>query len=146
MLKTVKTVFISTIVLVAALFAAVYIVPTVTSKMKEDESNVLVVVTFDPSPRTGKPIQKGGQLTDVVTIIVSIGSTTGGPAHVTPDKATVSPWERFFYVPPGVKMTVSADQFTGGNLACSIQYRRQAPVRKQTSGPSGVTCVLREPA
>lgn len=146
MLKTVKTVFISTVVLVVGLFAAVYVVPAVTSKMKEDESNVLVIVTFDPSPRTGKPIQRGGQITDVVTIIVSIGSTTGGPAHVTPDKTTVSPWERFFYLPPGVKMTVSADQFTGGRLACDIKYRREGHVHNETSGPSGVTCFFRAPA
>lgn len=143
MLKTIKRTFVGTIVVAVAAYALFYIVPKVASKVKEDESNVEVIVTFDPPVRTGNPIRKGGDLTDVVTIIVSMSSTTGGAAHVTPDKAKESPWERFYYLAPGQKMIVSADQFVGTKIGCEIKYRNHGGgVKREAPGPGGVSCVF----
>lgn len=146
MLKTIKTTFISSIVLVATLAALLYIVPKVTTKNRDDMSNVEVTVMFTPTIRTGKPVRPGGQVTDVVTIIVSVSSDVGGPARVTPDKAKESPWHRFYYLAPGTKMVVSAGQFTGDTITCQIAYRGKAQPPRTAMGPAGVTCTFRAPA
>lgn len=144
MFKTVKTTFISTLALVAAVAMFVYIVPQVTSKTKDEQSNVQVIITFTPTPRTGKPIRAGGQLTDVVTIVVSVGRGID-VAHVTPTKAKVSPWDGLYYLTPGSRIVASAEQFTGADLGCQILYLGQVQATKNSSGPTGVTCAFTAP-
>ena len=135
-----KVRMIPTFLVLSALGIAALVVnnlPSHPRKKDQPETKVILAVTFDPPKRSGKPLAPGRNLTDAVTIQVTVGST-GLPTR----RETSSPWGETISAQRGDRVVLYVEQFSGKSLSCSITEPGVKTVKDTKPGPATLSCIL----
>lgn len=102
------------------------------------KKEVVVAITFEPSPRTGGPIRPGSKLSDLVMVQVFVGKSYSSPKRTLRE----SGWNETYRPPKGTRIDVRAEQFGGGKLTCIIAQKGKKPkTDTKPGGPIVVNCI-----